>query len=44
MKRSFRVVFGFLAILAIGIIGVLVGNHFEWFSDNTVSASQSRNR
>ncbi len=42
MRRAARVIIGFLAILAIGVVGVLVGNHFEWFSDNTVTAAQTR--
>jgi len=42
MRRVARVIIGFIAILAIGVIGVLVGNHFEWFSDNTVTAAQTR--
>lgn len=44
MRKTLRVIFGFLAILAVGVIGVLVGNHFEWFEENTATASQLRNR
>lgn len=44
MRRTVKIIFGFLCILAVGIVGVLVGNHYEWFSEATTSAAQSLQR
>lgn len=41
MRNYIRTIIAFASILSIGIVGILVGNHLDWFDSASVQKAET---